>query len=111
MIENISSKVHPCIQKLNRECFWEYHMSNFEIIEMAQKGSSQEKFFLFGKIMENSSDVLKSLSVFSLSDQKAMVRRYNPPKFNYSFLGKRHKIIKYFLTGEKIDIPELRWNL
>lgn len=83
MIEDIPSKVHPYIQKLNRECFWEYHMSNLEIIEMAQKGSSQEKFFLFGKIMENSSDILKGLSVFSLSDQKAMVRRYKPPKFNY----------------------------
>lgn len=47
-------------QEIIRDCLWEYNMSSAEILEMAQNGSDQEK---------------------------------------------------YFLTGQKADIPELRWNL
>lgn len=86
-------------------------MSSSEILEMAQNGNDQEKFFLFTKIMENATDILKSLSIFSISDQKKMVLLYNSPKFNNNFLEKRHKIVKYFLTDQKVDIPELRWNI
>lgn len=86
-------------------------MSNAEILKMAQNGNEQEKYFLFTKIMENSSDILKSLNIFSTMDQKKMILRYTPPKFNHNFFDKRHKIIKFFLTGQDVDIPELRWNI
>ena len=104
-------RIDTYCQQINQECFWEYHMSNSEILKMAQKGSDQEKYFLFTKIMENSSDILKSLNIFSTIDQKEMILYYTPPKFNHNFFEKRHKIIKYFLTGQEVDIPELRWNI
>ncbi len=78
---------------------------------MAQEGSSQEKQFLYAKIMENASDILQSLSIFSISDQKDLTLRYRVPKFNHNFLEKRHKITTYFVTGQQVDIPELRWNI
>ena len=86
-------------------------MSSSEILKMAREGSVQEKYFLFTKIIENATDVLKSLSIFSTGDQEEMILRYRPPNFNYEFLNRRHKIIKYFITGQITDIPELRWNL
>lgn len=98
-------------RQIIRECFWEYNMTCSEIVEMAQNGSDQEKKFLFAKIMENATDVLKSLSIFSTSDQKNLIFDYNAPAFKKNFLEKRHKIVKYFLTGNKVDIPELRWNI
>jgi len=97
-------------EKIIHECLWEYSMSNEELLHLAQNGTDQEKFFLFCKILENSQDVLQSLNIFSVDDQKKMLRNYSPPKFNHHFLEKRYKVIKYFLTGEEIDIPELRWN-
>ena len=103
-------KIDTYCQQINQECFWEYHMSNSEILKMAQEGSDQEKFFLFTKIIENATDILKSLRIFNTSDQKKMVMRYNPPNFNHKFLDKRHRIVKYFLTGKKVAIPELQWN-
>lgn len=98
-------------QEIIRECLWEYNLSSSEILEMAQNGSDQEKYFLFTKILENATDVLKSLLIFSSNDQEKMVLRYCPPRFNHEFLNRRHKIVKYFLTGQKSDIPELRWHL
>jgi hypothetical protein len=86
-------------------------MSSAEILTMAREGNDQEKFFLFTKIIENGSDVLKSLTIFSISDQKKMILRYHPPNFNLKFLSRRYKIVKFFITGQKADIPELRWNL
>ncbi|MCP3933242.1 MAG: hypothetical protein GY705_29580 [Bacteroidetes bacterium] len=86
-------------------------MKTLEILDMAQSGSDQEKYFLFTKIIENATDVFKSLNIFSMSDQKKMILRYHPPHFNQSFLDRRHKIVKYFLTGQDTNIPELRWNL
>ena len=100
----------PDVDTLNRECFWEYCMSNAELLEMAQHGTDQEKFFLFCKILENSQDVLQSLNIFSSGDQKKMLSRYSPPKFNRHFLEKRYKILLYFISGQEVDIPELRWN-
>ena len=76
---------------------------------MAQNGSEQEKIFLFSKIMENATDVLRCLDIFTPADQQKMTLSYKAPLFNHSFLDKRHKIIKYFITKQKVDIPELQW--
>jgi len=100
---------HDC-EKIIHDCLWEYSMSNEELLQLAQNGTDQEKFFLFCKILENSQDVLKSLNIFSVDDQKKMLHSYTPPKFKHHFLKKRHSVIKFLLTGEEIDIPELRWN-
>lgn len=111
MNKKMEQRIDTYCQQINQECFWEYHMSNSEILKMAQKGSDQEKYFLFTKIIENATDVLKSLRIFNINDQKKMIMRYKPSKFNHKFLEKRHKIVKYFLTGKKVDVPELQWNL
>ena len=101
---------HFDCKKILRECFWEYHMSQEELLAMAQHGTEQEKSFLFRKILENSQDVLRSLNIFSADDQKKLVLQYTPPKFNHHFLEKRYKVVKYFITGQEADIPELRWH-
>ncbi len=101
----------PDYEKLRHECFWDYRMSKAELLETARNGTDREKFFLFSKILENSQDVFKSLNIFSASDQKKMLLRYTPPKFNRHFLEKRYKVLEYFILGKKVDIPELRWNI
>ena len=97
-------------EKINRECLWDYNFTNAEIIELARHGNTREKLFLFSKIMENATDVLKSLNIFSPEDQREMILNYRVPRFNCNFLGRRHKILKYFLLKQNVDIPELRWG-
>lgn len=111
MEKKVTASLHINCKKIIRECFWEYHLSIVEILDMAKNGTDQEKYFLFAKIIENASDVLKSLEIFSVSDQKKCLMRYKAPKINNNFLEKRHSIVKWFLTGQKVDIPELRWNI
>lgn len=98
-------------KKILHECFWEYKLTETELLKIAHNGTEQEKLFLFGKILENSQNVLRSLNIFSTVDQKKLIRCYTPPKFNRHFFRKRYKVLKYFITGQKVDIPELRWNL
>ena len=95
--------------KINRECLWEYNFTNSEIIELA-RGNKREKMFLFSKILENATDVLKCLNIFSPGDQQEMILNYKAPKFNHNFLERRHKIIKFFITKQNVDIPALRWE-
>jgi hypothetical protein len=78
---------------------------------MIDSGSEQEKFFLFAKILENATDVLNGLSIFTSEDQKKMILRYKVSEFNHHFLDKRHKVLLYLLAGQQVDIPELRWNI
>ena len=82
-----------------------------ELLELAQNGTEQEKDFLFSKCMEGSTDILQSLRIFSEADRRKMISRYTPPTFNHHFLDRRYKIVKYFLTGEQISIPELQWTV
>nr|MBF0222902.1 hypothetical protein [Desulfobulbaceae bacterium] len=111
MGKKVTAPQHRDCERIKRECFWEYHLSVVEILNMAKNGTDQEKYFLFAKIIENASDVLKSLEIFSMSDLKEFIRRYETPKFNKGFLEKRYSIVKWFLTGQKVNIPELRWTL
>ena len=111
MKKNSTKKYPPDYERIQHECLWEYHMSSAELLDITQNGTDQEKFFLFSKILENSQDVLRSLNIFSVSDQKKMLLRYTPPKFNHHFLEKRYNVLKYFILGQEVDIPELRWNI
>ena len=110
MKETQKQKLAVYSDTINRECFWDYDFSDSEIVEMAQQGSDKEKMFLFEKIIENATDVMKSLRIFSQSDQYEMLLKYNVPKFKRDFLERRYKILKYFIMEEEVDIPELRWN-
>ncbi|MCI5150593.1 MAG: hypothetical protein D3916_14615 [Candidatus Electrothrix sp. MAN1_4] len=86
-------------------------MSVEELLQLARNGTEQEKYFVFTKCMEGSTDVLQSLGIFSEADRKTMIGRYTPPKFNHHFLDRLYKIVKYFLTGEQVNLPELQWNI
>ena len=111
MKEAKKSSSHDFYRKIIRECFWDYRMSVEELLELARNGTEQEKYFLFIKCMEGSTDILQSLCIFSEADRKKMIGRYTPPKFNHHFFDRRYKIVKYFLTGEQVNIPELQWTV
>jgi len=110
MSKKNTGKSQPDYEKILQECFWEYHLSKDELVTMAWHGTEQEKLFLFGKLFENSQDILQSLNLFSTVDQKKMLLRYSPPQFNRQFFEKRYNILKYFILGEDVHIPELQWN-
>jgi hypothetical protein len=97
-------------ERIQRECFWEFNLDASEIYAMARKGTDRDKMFIFSKLIENSTNILNDLSLFTLRDQRRMIHGYKVPAFNFSFLNRRHKILRHLIANEKVDIPELRWN-
>jgi hypothetical protein len=67
--------------------------------------------FLYQKIMENSTHLLRDLEVFSRENLRKLQNEYRVPPFKRDFLEKRKKIVDYIFFKKEIDIPELRWNL
>lgn len=95
---------------INRDCFWEYDFSDSDIIQMARQGDDRQKIFLFNKIIENAPDVLKSLAIFRPEDQRKLLIQYRVPAFKKDFLERCHKILKYLVAHQEVDIPELQWE-
>jgi hypothetical protein len=107
----IPKNLSKTCEKIRRECFWVFTFTESEIYIMARRGTDREKLFLFSKLIENSSDLLKALAIFSPGDQQKLINTYKVPSFNSFFLEKRHKILRYFINNENVDIPQLRWNI
>lgn len=97
------------INNIIEKCFWEYNFDNSDIERLANSSDQREKKFLFGKIFENSNDILNDLKIFSKEDLIDLIKRYKVPQFNYKFFNRRYLIVKNYFTGEKVHIPELSW--
>lgn len=98
------------IERILSECFWDYNFSEDEILNIVNNGNKREKNFLFEKIFINSTDVLCDIEIFVKKDITEFLANYKVPKFNFNFLNRRYKILKFLILKQKVDIPELRWE-
>ena len=99
------------IEKIIEECFWEYHFTPADLMAIASGNNEREQQFLFGKIFENSTNVLKALRIFPDQTLFKLIKNQNPSCFRYSFLERRLKILKFHFLKEKVSIPELEWQI
>lgn len=96
-------------QKLINDCFWEYDFRPNDIIKMIRSDDFQKKKFLFGKILANSTQLLKDLKIFSKEDLQSLVNAYVVPEFNYKFLYRRKNIVEFYFFNKELMIEELKW--
>jgi len=47
-----------------KDCFWDYDFTSSDIENMVKNNDEREIKFLFGKILENSTQMLKSMEIF-----------------------------------------------
>ncbi len=99
------------INKIIRECFWEYHFTPEDLMKIASGNNERELQFLFGKIFENSTNVLKALRIFPDITLFKLIQNQSPSHFKHSFLERRLKILKFHFLKEKVSIPELEWQI
>jgi len=104
-------KNQKILDKIIRECFWEYHFSPQNLLDIAQGNHEQEQRFLFGKIFENSTDVLKALEIFPEGVLFKLLKAYKIQRFNHCFLERRLKTLKFHFLKEQVSIPELEWQI
>ena len=97
------------IKAIKRECFWDYNISEDEILHIAVSGSDIAKKKLFAKIIYNSSDKIKSLEIFSRDDLRRLFDSFSPSGHK-KFIVKNFYILGNILLGNNNRIKELEWK-
>jgi len=99
------------LSKITEECFWDYKISPEEVIKMAKSNNSYLKKFLFGKILENSTNVIRDLPyLFNKEEIEQLLKEYKSPPYKREFIERRKKIIEYIILNKKVKIEELEWK-
>ncbi|MEA2103779.1 MAG: hypothetical protein U9P79_03950 [Candidatus Cloacimonadota bacterium] len=100
------------LENIIKDCFWDYDFTLEQIIKIAKTEDFRMKKFLFEKILLNSHDMIRSLKIlFTQEDLIKLVDSFKVPEFNFKYIKHRYLIAKYFITGEKVNIPELEWKI
>jgi len=97
------------IDRLLKECFWEYSFSWDDILQMSNSEDWGEKKFLFEKILLNSTKMIKDLKIFNSDDLKKLIEDYKVSQFNYKFAFKRKNIAEVYFLNKEVLVNELKW--
>ena len=96
--------------QLLKDCFWEYDFTADDIDKIIASGDDSEKKFLFGKILANSTWLLKDLKLFLDDGLKSLLNNYTVPEFNSEYLGRRKNIAEFYFFDQELNIEELKWG-
>jgi hypothetical protein len=97
------------LERICRECFWDYSISPEEIQKIISEGSYPEKKKLFFKILYNSTDRLADLKLFSEDDLRQLF--LEPlPDHKSTYMHRRVAVLKYLLLHEKVPVKGLEWK-
>jgi len=98
------------IQRVIKECFWDYNISSSDILDIAKGDSMREKQKLFSKILYNSTNSYQVLKyLFSIDTLKELFSNFRPT-YQKEFILKRYLILRNIFFGEKNRIKELEWQ-
>jgi len=97
------------ITNILKECFWEYNFTEEDIISIAKSQNRQEQMFLFTKILENATELIKSMKIFDKNDLEYLIESYNLPTFKRDYMARRLNIIEYYFLDKPLTINELKW--
>lgn len=88
--------------RINKDCFWDYHFSDEEILTIAKGDNIREKKFLFSKILLNSTEMLQDLELF--------LDEFKVSNFNYDYIFKRKNVAEVYFLDKELQVDELRWT-
>jgi hypothetical protein len=95
--------------KIIKDCFWEYDFLKEDIYNMANGTDINAKKFLFSKILANSTDMIKSMKIFSKDDLKELIESYKVPSFNSEFIKRRLNMLEFYFLDKELEVTELKW--
>ena len=96
-----------------KEIFWgDYDIDKKDANKLANSYNYKENLFLFGKILYNSSNLLRDIEIFNKEKLKEILKKYEVKgDYKKRFAIKRLKILKSLILGSKEDIKELDWKI
>lgn len=95
--------------RIKKDCFWDLNISNDEIDEMINGSDFRSKAFLFEKILLNSTNLLRDLSIFQRNELRVLLEKFKVPEFNYDYVFRRKNIAEVYFFDEPLLIDELKW--
>ncbi|RLA83602.1 MAG: hypothetical protein DRG78_03935 [Epsilonproteobacteria bacterium] len=96
--------------RINKECFWDYHFKNEEILKIAEGDNIREKKFLFAKILLNSTEMFQDLEIFCHDDLEQFINEFQVSSFNYDYIFKRKNVAEVYFLDKELLVDELRWT-
>jgi len=99
------------VQEILKECFWDYHIAENDILKIVQGDDKRSKNILFEKILINSQNLFLALSLFKKDELKELLDNYKIPRFNKEYIQKRKDIVEFFLFSKKLNHKELLWTI
>jgi len=97
------------LKPILKDCFWEYNFTEDNIISLAKSQNQQEQMFLFTKILENATELIKSMKIFDKEDLERLIDSYTLPTFKRDYMARRLNIIEYYFLDRPLTINELKW--
>ena len=99
------------IQAILKDCFWDYDLTEEDIGGIVESGDEREKMWLFEKILYNSRDPLKALTIFKRDQLSRLFKEFVVPEHKRGHIERRFLALKHILLGEKTKIKGLEWNI
>lgn len=95
---------------LIKDCFWDYNVSEEKIRKIVQSDDFRQKQFLFSKIIYNSTDKARTLSV--LFNRETLKRLFSAFKIEYNrrYISKCVLLLRNILLDEDNYIESLAWK-
>jgi len=97
------------IKRIIKDCFWEYNISEHDILDILKSKDKRLLLKLFSKIIYNSNNKLYALRLFEKSDLKQLFDDFKIT-YNKKYIEKHVMVLRNILLGEKNVIKSLEWK-
>ncbi|HRP69105.1 MAG TPA: hypothetical protein PLY93_06205 [Turneriella sp.] len=98
------------LERIVKECYWDSHTSPERIVSVAKGSDLRLKKRLFEKILLNSTNLFRDLTVFNNGDLAGLIESYTVPSFNKEYTFRRKNLAEVYFLHKPLLIPELQWR-
>lgn len=109
IMHSLSDRKMANLQRIIKDCFWDYDISENDILDILKSNNIREKAFLFEKILLNSTRLFHDLKIFNKSDLKLLLDEYKLPNFNRDFAFRRKNLAEVYFFNKPLLIDDLKW--
>lgn len=102
-----SSQIYKQILK---ECFWEYHLDEKDIVNILHSDDIRKKRKLFSKIIYNSTDKARTLHMLFDTETLRTLFSTFTSSYNQKYIDRHVLVLKNILLGENNSIESLAWK-
>jgi len=96
-------------ERIQKDCFWDLSMTKNDIDDILAHSEPQKKSFLYQKILLNSTQLFKDISIFSIEDVLKLTEDFKVPKFNHDYIFRRKNLVEVYFLDKPLLIDELKW--